>query len=74
MTILEALRSADTGGPYYRGIRRRSWLEGLRIWYSRESLHWWCVSDDVAHALCDSPTQQCLTPETILADDWEVVV
>lgn len=78
MTLLDALRASDTGEPEYLPIRRRGWAAGLRIWYSRSSVRWLVMQTDEYGAdvrvlnLCETPCQMCLTPETILADDWEL--
>lgn len=73
MTLTEALRASDTGGPEFMPIRRGGWVVGLRIWYSRSSVRWMVQSsDDEIKDLCGIPTQQCLTPATILANDWEL--
>lgn len=75
MTPSEALRA--TGGPYgfdQLPIRRRGWVDGLWIW-STIALQWQYRSADEPgpRALLTVPMQSCLTPETMLAEDWEVV-
>lgn len=72
MTLREALRTADSW-PDYLPIRRREWVAGLQIWWSQSKLSWMFTSAENAEAGRLPEGQGVLTPETMLADDWEVV-
>lgn len=73
MTLPQALLASDTGGPEFLPIRRRVWVSGLGIRYSRSKLTWLVETGIGPTGLFGADRQQCLTPETMLAEDWEVV-
>lgn len=84
MTFLDALRAAlpAPGRTHHLPIRRASWLPGHRIRWIHEANRWAFANLFESDILCEpyqrrqldlSRMQGCLTPETMLAGDWEVV-
>jgi len=85
MTFLDALRASRACN---RPIRQASWCLGHRIQWHAKDGRWVFANryepdlllatavtrDDWTHRQLDlSRMQGCLTPETMLAEDWEVV-
>jgi hypothetical protein len=73
MSIIEIVQYARGG----TAIRRASWVPGLRLFWS-DSHGGWRYANEFEATLGQSrplilQTQGMITPETIVADDWEVI-
>lgn len=76
MTLPDALREAGHGAS----IRRRSWVAGFRIAWSHAQLRWIYgnmftpspLDPATSRELDPFDSQGCLTPMSMIADDWEV--
>lgn len=71
MTIAEAFIAArDTSHP---GVRRRSWNAGVSLKWDASRLTWMACLWPNGRYLPLGECQGMLTPESIVAMDWEVV-
>ena len=75
MNLPDAIRAANFTGR----IRRRGWVTGFWVWWSPEQQSW--MYRNAFETMLDPPgsrkldmneSQGCITPATIVADDWEV--
>lgn len=73
MTLMETAQFARGG----TAIRRKTWVEGLRLFWSDAHLGWRYANAFEAalgqSRKLDLDSQGMITPETIAADDWEVI-
>lgn len=80
MTLTEAIRDSlpTEERTEHLPIRRSSWLHGISIVWRRDT---WQVMNGTTTGLnarnmidlLDGGRQGCLTPESMLSDDWSVV-
>lgn len=73
MILTEALLIAQAGGEDYYPMRQASWVHGLEIWWSRWRCAWVWTSAENAAPERLSGVAGVLSPDAMLADDWEVV-
>lgn len=84
MTLLEAIRAAVPADPLtsHGGIRRASWVEGHRIQWAPAQMCWLFGNRFEVAPLtaigrrwsAGEASQGILTPESMLAEDWELVI
>lgn len=80
MTLLDAIRASLPTGDRatHLPIRRASWMPGARILWHRDTWQFGTGGSlgvlDTHRMLdvIDGRPQGCLTPESMLADDWEI--
>lgn len=84
MTLQEAIRASQPSESRcdHLPIRRAVWAHGNRIQWFPGEIRWKFANSSTTAPLTNpragiplelEQSQRCLTPESMLADDWEVV-